>query len=564
MKPRIIVCGLGRTGYKIFSLLRQQGAIVTGISDRALKGEGSDVVVGNLQAASTLLGAGIQRADALVITGNDDTINLAVLMQARILNPKIRIINRLFNTSLGERLDRTLAEHTTMSVSSIAAPVFAFSALGNVAIGQLNLSNQTWPIHEEYINENHPWKGRKLSDLWDDKTRMFIYYLPINSKIDLISAVLSQRQLQIGDRLIIATKPTVINNKETIPEKIGKFLTNLRRFKQQSQAAFAVTMTLGILIFIATFTYIFVEKNLSIIDALYFSVGMMTGAGGNEQVVEKAPDSIKLFTVLMMLAGTGIIGICYALLNDYVLGSRFTEYWDVARVPPKNHYIVCGLGGIGIQTAKQLQENGCEVVVIEKDPNSRFLSTARSLKIPVIQGDASLGATLESANIKTAAALLAVTSDDMTNLEIALSAKGFAPKLAAIVRNQDSHLGLMVQQVFEFDVVLSPTELAAPAFAAAALGGRILGSGITADSLWVALATLITPSHPFCGQRLEDAARIADFAPLYVETQNQTIHGWDLLKIYLCAGDVLYLTMPANRLDQLWRTTANELVKNKN
>ncbi len=564
MKPRIIVCGLGRTGYKIFSLLRQQGAIVTGISDRALKGEGSDVVVGNLQAASTLLGAGIQRADALVITGNDDTINLAVLMQARILNPKIRIINRLFNTSLGERLDSTLAEHTTMSVSSLAAPVFAFSALGNVVIGQLNLYNQTWPIHEEYINEIHPWKGRKLSDLWDDPSRMFIYYLPINSKIDLISAVLSQRQLQIGDRLIIATKPTVINNKETIPEKLLKFITNLRRFKQQSQAAFAVTMTLGIMIFIATFTYIFVEKDLSIIDALYFSVGMMTGAGGNEQVVEKAPDSVKLFTVLMMLAGTGIIGICYALLNDYVLGSRFTEYWDVARVPPKNHYIVCGLGGIGIQTAKQLQENGCEVVVIEKNPNSRFLSTARSLKIPVIQGDASFAATLESANIKTAAALLAVTSDDMTNLEIALSAKGFAPKLPAIVRNQDSHLGLMVQQVFEFDVVLSPTELAAPAFAAAALGGRILGSGITADSLWVALATLITPSHPFCGQRLEDAARIADFAPLYVETQNQTIHGWDLLKISLCAGDVLYLTMPANRLDQLWRTTANELVKNKN
>jgi len=564
MKPRIIVCGLGRTGYKIFSLLRQQGAIVTGISDRALKGEGSDVVVGNLQAASTLLSAGIQRADALVITGNDDTINLAVLMQARILNPKIRIINRLFNMSLGERLDSTLAEHTSMSVSSLAAPVFAFSALGNVAIGQLNLYNQTWPIHEEYINEIHPWKGRKLSDLWDDPSRMFIYYLPVNSKIDLISAVLSQRQLQIGDRLIIATKPTVINNKETIPEKILKFITNLRRFKEQSQAAFAVTMTLGIMIFIATFTYIFVEKDLSIIDALYFSVGMMTGAGGNEQVVEKAPDSVKLFTVLMMLAGTGIIGICYALLNDYVLGSRFTEYWDVARVPPKNHYIVCGLGGIGIQTAKQLQENGCEVVVIEKDPNSRFLSTARALKIPVIQGDASFAATLESANIKTAAALLAVTSDDMTNLEIALSAKGFAPKLPAIVRNQDSHLGLMVQQVFEFDVVLSPTELAAPAFAAAALGGRILGSGITADSLWVALATLITPSHPFCGQRLEDAARIADFAPLYVETQNQTIHGWDLLKIYLCAGDVLYLTMPANRLDQLWRTTANELVKNKN
>lgn len=62
MKPRIIICGLGHTGYKIFCLLRQQGALVVGISDRPLPDEGPDVVVGDLQAASTLLAAGIQDA----------------------------------------------------------------------------------------------------------------------------------------------------------------------------------------------------------------------------------------------------------------------------------------------------------------------------------------------------------------------------------------------------------------------------------------------------------------------------------------------------------------------
>jgi Trk K+ transport system NAD-binding subunit len=121
MKPRIIVCGLGRTGYKIFCLLRQQGAIVVGISDRPIRGESSDVVVGNLRTASTLLAAGIQSAHTIVLAAKDDSLNLAVLMQARILNPKIRIINRLFNTSLGDRLDKTLTDHSTMSVSSLAA-----------------------------------------------------------------------------------------------------------------------------------------------------------------------------------------------------------------------------------------------------------------------------------------------------------------------------------------------------------------------------------------------------------------------------------------------------------
>ncbi|MDB9515320.1 NAD-binding protein [Kamptonema animale CS-326] len=562
MKPRIIVCGLGRTGYKIFCLLRQQGAIVVGISDRPLRCEGSDVIVGNLQAASSLLAAGIQNAHTLVLAGDDDAVNLAILMQARILNPKIRIINRLFNTSLGDRLDHTLPEHTTMSVSSLAAPVFSFAALGNQAIGQLRLFNQTWPIHEEYIDENHAWKGRKLRDLWEDRSRMLIYYLPADNKIDLVSAVLAHGYLQQGDRLIIATQPSVRSRRKTFTQKLLKILTNLRRLQQQTQSAVSVSITLLLIILAATFTYTTVNFHVSIVDAFYFSVGMITGAGGNDKVVENAPDSIKIFTVVMMLVGAGMIGLFYALLNDFILGTRLREYWDAARIPQRNHYIICGLGGIGVQIAKQLQANGHEVAVIDSDSNNRFLSTARSLKIPVIQGDASLSSILEEANIKQAEALLAVTSSDMSNLEIALSAKGLAPKLPVIVRNQDPHFALMVQQVFEFEAVLSPTEIAAPAFAAAAIGGRIFGNGMTLDSLWVALATLITPGHPFCGQRIQDAAMSADFVPLYAETNCQTIHGWDLLNFYLSAGDVLYLTMPANRLEQLWRSVSTELIRN--
>lgn len=41
------------------------------------------------------------------------------------------------------------------------------------------------------------------------------------------------------------------------------------------------------------------------------------------------------------MMGAGIVGICYALINDFVLGSRF---WDAARVPTKNHYIISGVG----------------------------------------------------------------------------------------------------------------------------------------------------------------------------------------------------------------------------
>ncbi len=72
MKPRIIVCGLGRTGYKIFGLLRHQGAAVVGIHDQPLLGEEEHIIIGDLRSASTLLTAGIEKAHTLVVASDED------------------------------------------------------------------------------------------------------------------------------------------------------------------------------------------------------------------------------------------------------------------------------------------------------------------------------------------------------------------------------------------------------------------------------------------------------------------------------------------------------------
>lgn len=560
MKPRIIVCGLGRTGYKIFRLLRQQGAVVVGINHRPLPGEtAGDVIIGNLHAVATLIAAGIERADTLVIAGPDDAINLSVTMQARVLNPGIRIINRFFNTNLGDRLDQTLPDHMSMSVAGLAAPVFAFAALGSRTIGQIKLFEETWPIYEEYIDNKHPWHGRQIDDLWENRSRMLIYYLPVEGDMDLVSAVLCRQRLREGDRIIVGNKPRHHSTRKSLIIKFLKALTNLRRFQEHASPLLAMSTALLGIIFLATFIYTSTNSSVSIIDALYFAVGMITGAGGNDKVVENAPTSIKLFTVIMMLIGAGVIGLLYALLNDFVLGTRFKQFLDAARIPPRNHYIVCGLSGTGIKIVQHLHDSGHEVIAIEPDGNNRFINTARGLGIPVINGDATFPTMLQAANLESAAALLAVSGNDATNLEIALNAKGIVPKVPIIVRYADPDFARMAQQVFDFDAVLSPAELAAPAFAAAALGGRVLGNGITGDSLWVALATLITASHPFACMKVQDAAMGANFVPLYLETRNKTRHGWDLLKACLCPGDVLYLTMPAVKLHMLWRQPSPQI-----
>ena len=561
MQPKIIVCGLGRTGSKIYSLLKQQGAEVVAISEHPVgKIASKQIIVGDPRDNNVLIQAGIRQAKTLVLVYSDDSLNLAILTQAKVLNPKIRIINRLLNHALGHRLDTTLPDHFTMSVAALSAPLFSFAALGNKAIGQLQLFNRTWPIQEEIIDQDHPWLGKELQELWDDSNRMLIYYLPVKGEIDLVSAVRQGSRLMHGDRLIVGTRPRVLVKRRTWQKKLLQAILNVPYYQRYARPVTLVSLALLSVILCATLIYVSISMETSLADALYFSVGMITGAGGKEEVAEGASDYIKVFTAMMMIVGAGVIGICYALINDFVLGSRFRQTLDAARIPRKNHYVICGLGGLGIQIARQLYHQGHEVVVIESDPKNRFLRAARLMKIPVIIEDASISSTLKAVNVSRAASVIAVTSHDTTNLEISLTAKAIAPSIKTVVRSGDPQFAQSMQEVFEFDCVLSPVELATHSFVAAALGGRILGNGMTQDLLWVALATMITPNHPLCDRIVQDAASRADFVPLYMERKNRTLHSWQLLETRLQPHDVLYLTMPASGLDQLWRTPGSDLL----
>jgi len=558
-------------GYKILCLLRQQGANVVGIHERQIPIDHPSVVIGDPQSTAVLLKAGIKDAQTLILTSRDESINLGILMQARILNSQVRVINSIFNTSLGERLDQTLENHVSMSVAVLAAPVFAFAAMGNKAIGNLQLPNQSWLIHEEYIDQAHAWVDRQVSEFWEDRARMLIHYLPsqrpsfepfvitsdnpLDNPLDLVSAVVHGYQLQVGDRLLIGTKPSKPKmERKRISQRIQNFLASLNQFQRYSKAVLLVAIALLLTILGSTFTFVILQPETTFIDALYFSMGVITGAGGNDKVVQNSGLFVRYFTVVMMIVGAAVIGIWYALLNDFILGTRLQQFLAATRVPQQNHYLVCGLGNVGIQVASLLKSYGNEVVIIESDGNNRYLNSARSLGMPVIIGDASLPSTLKSANLTEAQAILIVTSNDTINLEVALTAKAIAPGTRAVLRYENARFAEMAQQIFRFKFVLNSADIVAPAFAAAALGGRVLGNGIIGNHLlWVAIAISISANHPFIAKQVKDVAMLVDFVPLYVETSTQKLHGWDLLAWHLDIGNVLYLTIPAIRLEELWR-----------
>ena len=91
----------------------------------------------------------------------------------------------------------------------------------------------------------------------------------------------------------------------------------------------------------------------------------------------------------------------------------------------ENYVIVVGGGQVGFHLAKEMLEQGYEVLVIEKDENGpRAAYVAEQLGSAVIQGDGCEARVLEEAGTGRAAMLVAVTGDDEDNLVACQVAKG--------------------------------------------------------------------------------------------------------------------------------------------
>lgn len=177
-------------------------------------------------------------------------------------------------------------------------------------------------------------------------------------------------------------------------------------------------------------------------------------------------ESLALF-VLGAPQGTGLpIPVEIArLLAPIVVGSAaliglaslFRDRVQQMRIPlMRRHVVVCGLGSVGVELLRHLQAAGFRAVVIEADPANTNIQLCRSLRIPVIVGDAQQAPTLQAAGVQRAAQLLAVCPRDGINAEIvavaqqlAVSRPGSAlrclaaigdPELCALLRIQEANL----------------------------------------------------------------------------------------------------------------------------
>ncbi len=134
MKDHVVVCGLGHVGYRVLEELRALGEDAVGIDREAsdfvktLQAEGVPVIVGDARRDELLAETGIARAKAVVCATNDDLANLEIALDAKRMNPKIRVIMRMFDQRLAAKVGGALELDQSFSTSALSAPVIALSA----------------------------------------------------------------------------------------------------------------------------------------------------------------------------------------------------------------------------------------------------------------------------------------------------------------------------------------------------------------------------------------------------------------------------------------------------
>jgi Trk K+ transport system NAD-binding subunit len=471
-----------------------------------LRSAGTEVVT--LNEPDELTAAWIADAAAIVCAGHDDATNLEIALLARELNADVRVVARLANSVLREAVALGNGPGAILDVADLAAP----------SVVEACLARTTHTISaagiDFVISGTEATRDATLRELFGDLAPVAVIRGEESSTPGEVVAC-PGRDIRVdeGDwTAIIGTAeelaahgiavaaPVAAKNEvghrgargyhQRRRKPLKRILDAVRAFRDDINPnffkAFAVSMTL-LLSATVLLRFSYHKPGMSFVDALYFSTETIATVGYGDFSFVDQPTWLRLFGIGLMFAGVTSTAVLMAFVADLLLSRRIAQNAGLRKVRElQDHIIVVGLGSFGIRVVADLKAAGHDVVVIERSPDNRFLSSAAELDVPVIFGDATLPATLDSARLDDAVAVAVLTQSDMVNIETGIVLRerlgtrwkrsATTPGVPVVLRVYDRTLGAAVSQRFGFENVRSTVELATPWFIGTAMGLQVFGT----------------------------------------------------------------------------------------
>jgi Trk K+ transport system NAD-binding subunit len=178
-RPRgghIIVVGLGNVGTRVVGELHDLGYDVACI-DRDPEARGValarrlslPMVIGEAYLEEKLRAAGLETAAALVSVTSNDMVNLETALQARAMREDLRLVLRLGDDDLAQRVQKTLGNVISRSVSYMAAPAFAAALLEHLVLRTIAVGRHVLLIADVRVDAGSDIAGRALAELERDR-----------------------------------------------------------------------------------------------------------------------------------------------------------------------------------------------------------------------------------------------------------------------------------------------------------------------------------------------------------------------------------------------------------
>ncbi|MFF5156365.1 NAD-binding protein [Streptomyces sp. NPDC000348] len=514
---------------------------------------------------AVLAEVGVERAAALALVYDDDETNIRAALNARRLNPRLRLVLRLYNRRLGQHIEELLdqaaevaggggaAGHggadiatTVLSDADTAAPALVATALvgtGKVvdAEGLLLRAVERRPPGPGEVADpglctlallsatsNDPAGDEGSEDSGEHGPRL----LPDAAAV----AAATGRGTVVLEQLSYSGPPLPAG-------RGGPPFASLfsRRLRWSLAGLVAAVIALAVALTVVTRDHPLHATYVTLLDL--FAI--------NEPAHHQSTGR-QVLQLLSMLVGLLLLPVLLAAVLE-ALGTFRTA--SALRKPPRGlggHVVLLGLGKIGTRVLTRLRELHIPVVCVEADPEARGMAVARRLRVPVVLGDVTQEGVLESAKIHRADALLALTSADTTNLEAVLYARSVRPDLRAVLRLYDDDFAKAVYRTLRtahpsaLTRSRSVSHLAAPAFAGAMMGRQILGAIPVERRVLLFAAVVVGGYAQLEGRTVGEAFRAGAWRVLALDTAGSASGGegvpgsglvWDLPDTYVLRAE---------------------------
>lgn len=205
----VVVVGLGNLGSRVIRQLHDLGVPVVCVEvDEHARGvtfareAGMPIVFGSATREHVLHTASVQTCRALVLLTSSDMVNLEAALQGKAARENVRVVLRLFDDDLAERVERNFGFTISRSVSRVCAPPFAAAMMDRQVIGTLPIGRSTLMIADVPVAAESEMAGRSVGTVHEpEQVRVIALQRRGENRLDWTPG--QTYQLAAGDRLII-------------------------------------------------------------------------------------------------------------------------------------------------------------------------------------------------------------------------------------------------------------------------------------------------------------------------------------------------------------------------